>query len=393
MRIGFDATALPDRPVGAGNYIVYLVRALAAEIQKGLEWADLELVIFVQRSRAASLGVTSSGKVKLVLVKDMPAPLRLAWEQLVFPQLLQENGIDLLHSPHYTLPFGFRSPVVVTFHDMTFFLYPELHTIFKRIFFRFIIPRSAREAHAVIAVSESTHQDILRLLGVRPEKVHTIHLGIPPEFRPLAAAAGQERQSLSGQPWLASIRKKYGLPGRFILCVGLVEPRKNLLSVIRAFQAVSKQEPSCHLVVVGRPGWQVKPVYRLVNELGLSPLVHFTGYVPAQDLPAIYNLAELLVYPSLYEGFGLPVLEAMACGLPVITSNVASMPEIVADSGVLLPPREDGLLAQAVLELLGNNETRQRFSEQGRQRASDFTWQRAAQSTLQVYRYILKGRV
>ncbi len=385
MRIGFDATALPDRPVGAGNYILHLARALAHEIQAGPEWASLELVIFAQRSKAAMLAAPCSSQVKLALVSDQPASVRLAWEQLVFPGLLRKMKIDQLHSPHYTLPFGFQGPAVVTFHDMTFFLYPELHTRTKRLFVRFMIPRSARKASALIAVSESTRQDTLRLLGVSPEKIHVIPLGVPPEFRP------SDPGPALGPSDLQAVRQRYRLPEQFILFVGLVEPRKNLPALVRAFQVVAAQESSCHLVLVGREGWRVQEVHRLIRELGLENRVHFTGYVPAQDLPAIYNLAEMLVYPSIYEGFGLPVLEAMACGLPVIASNAASMPEVLADCGVLLPPKEHGLLAQAVLELLRNKEAHQRYSERGRQRAVIFSWQRAARSTLQVYQSVMAG--
>jgi len=310
----------------------------------------------------------------------MAPAVRLVWEQLIFPGLLWKMGVDLLHSLHYTLPFGCKQPVVVTFHDMTFFLYPKLHTLSKRLFFRFMIPRSAHRADALIAVSENTRQDIIRLLGVKPDKIMTVPLGLAPAFRPI-----------HNPDALVVIRQRYHLPERFILFVGLIEPRKNLPSLLRALRIAGQKAP-CHLVVVGEPGWQVKSVYRLIQNLDLMGRVHFTGYVPVEDLPGVYNLADLLVYPSFYEGFGLPVLEAMGCGLPVIASNTASLPEITGEAGFLLPPGEDGLFAQAVLELLADKEARRRFSELGQQRAAAFTWQRAAQSTLDVYRCILEGR-
>jgi glycosyltransferase involved in cell wall biosynthesis len=216
------------------------------------------------------------------------------------------------------------------------------------------------------------------LAGVPPTKIHTVLLGVTTDFHP------------EGDPAvLQAVRQKYQLPARFVLFVGLLEPRKNLPALLQAFSSLPSQTPEVKLVITGRQGWMYAQTLQLVQSLGLTERVHFTGYVEQSDLPRVYNLAEIAVYPSLYEGFGLPVLEAMACGTPVITSNVSSMPEITAEAGVLVPPGEVPALAQAIEHLLSDPTERQRRSALGLQRAAQFTWQRTAIQTMDVYTHVM----
>lgn len=372
MRIGIDATALPQRPVGAGNYIIQLIRAFAQQTDR------VEFVVFIQRHGVPLLQVSEHPGFKLVILPDHHPVIRLLWEQTVFPLLAARYKLDLLHSLHYTMPLAYPGRTVVTFHDMTFFLFPHLHTLPKRYFFRFFIQFSRRRATAIIADSESTRQDAIRLTGVPAGKIHTILLGVTPDFHPEYNPAV-----------LQAVRQKYNLPERFVLFVGLLEPRKNLPTLLQAFASLSPQEPEVKLVIVGRQGWMYDKALQLVHSLCLEDRVHFTGYVDQSDLPGVYNLAEVAVYPSIYEGFGLPVLEAMACGTPVITTDVSSMPEIAAEAGVLVPPGDILALAQAIEGLLFNPGERQRRSDLGLQRAAHFTWQRTANETLKVYANVL----
>lgn len=368
MRIGIDATALPPQPVGAGNYIIHFTRALAS-----LD-IDAELVIFTHASRQALLGIEPNARVRLVALPDQAPPRRLAWEQMGLPTLVRQHRLDLLHNLHYTMPLFLPCPNVVTFHDMTFFLYPQLHTLSKRIFFRYMIHYSAKRASALVADSESTRQDAIRLLRLAPGRITTAPLGVTPDYHPVRDLARQE-----------AVRQKYHLPERFILNVGLVEPRKNLPALLWAFAQISGRFPSEKLVLVGRKGWMVDQVFRLVDSLALLDRVCFTGYVDGNDLPVIYSMADVFVYPTFYEGFGLPVLEAMACGAPVITSNTSSLPEIAGDAGVLLPPEDEEGLAAALERLLLNEDERQARSLRGLALASAFTWERTARLTWQVY--------
>jgi glycosyltransferase involved in cell wall biosynthesis len=386
MRIGIDATALPARPVGAGNYIIQLIRAIARHNQNdhespGSSQADqLEFFIFVQQSRVELLKVEESPGLNLVIVPDLSPFKRILWEQVSFPRLAKSYQLDLLHCLHYTMPLAYRGRVVVTFHDMTFFLFPKFHTLPKRYFFRFFIRRSTRKAVALIADSESTRQDAIRLVGLPPEKIFTVRLGVTQEFRHVQ------------DPFiLDQARQKYHLPQHFLLFVGMLEPRKNLPSLLQAYASIASQVQDYQMVIVGRKGWMAEDIQDHARKLGISNRVHFTGYVEQEDLPLIYNMAQVFIYPSVYEGFGLPVLESMACGTPVITYNVSSMPEIVGDSGVLLSQYDTGTLAEALLELINHPDKRQHLSTNGLKRASIFTWDQTAEKTIEIYRRVLSA--
>lgn len=372
MRIGIDATSLPPQPVGAGNYIIQLIRALSA-----LEPED-EYVIFAQKRGRALIDLPTSKRFHWQVVEDMTPAIRLMWEQTVLPRLSSKAKIDVLHSLHYTRPLWLDCASVVTFHDMTFFLYPHLHTRSKRIFFPLATRLSARKAKAIIADSENTRQDIIRVLGVPEDKVFKVLLGVDPSFRPIKDSALKKR-----------IGEHYHLPDKFILYLGMVEPRKNLPLLVRAYKELVERGSEHHLVVAGRFGWMYEDILRLVEQFGLKNRVHFTGYISQNDLPVIYNLARVFVYPTLYEGFGLPPLEAMACGVPVITTNVASLPEIVDDAGVLIEPDDQEALVNALERVLNDREISAELATKGPVRAAEFTWERTARQTLKVYQQVI----
>jgi glycosyltransferase involved in cell wall biosynthesis len=372
MRIGVDATALPAQPVGAGYYILHLVRAFS-QTDYGFE-----VIVFCHRQGLNLLGLAKSTHMKFIEVPDYTPAQRLLWEQTLFPACIRRAGVDLLHSLHYTKPLFSPTRSVVTFHDMTFFLYPGLHTRLKRLFFPAAIRASAKQADALIAVSESTRRDSIRILNISPEKITTTVLGVEPIFRPI-----------TDERLLQAIREKYKLPQRFLLYVGLVEPRKNLPLLIRAFKRLLDGGLEHSLVIVGRLGWGYEGVFRLIEECNLKDRVTFTGYIDRQELPFIYNSAEVFVYPTLYEGFGLPVLEAMACGTPVVTTDIASLPEIVGEAGLLTPVSDEVNLGKNIMNILENPELRQRLSMAGCERAAGFTWERTARETAQVYKRTL----
>lgn len=372
MRIAFDATAAPPQPVGAGNYILQMAQALS---RLG---AELELVVFAQKTGTQSLRLTNTPKVKLIVQPDRKPVERLAWEQVRLPGLLRKEGIDLLHSPHYTLPVLSKGPVVVTIHDCSFFRYPQLHLAGKRLFFRTFIHLSARRGAALIAVSESTRRELLHFVRISPQKIHTVHEGVSPDFHPI-----RDDQRIQ------TVRARYDLPQDFILFVGLIEPRKNLPDLLRAVKIVSKQHGNLQLVIAGRLGWKTREVFELLERLDLKSRIRLTGYIPQDDLPVLYNMSRFLVYPSQYEGFGLPVLEAMACGTPVITTQVSSMPEVAGDVGLLVPAGDVDALAQGIQRLWQDSALRRVMSDRGVQRAAGFTWERAARQTLEVYRHVL----
>jgi glycosyltransferase involved in cell wall biosynthesis len=368
MRIGIDATALPPQPVGAGNYIIQLIRSLA-EIMSGHE-----MVIFSQPIGPKLIDLSEKKMVEWVVVDERASGSRLIWEQLYFPNLVRNSGIDLLHSLHYTRPIRLPCKSVVTFHDMTFFLYPELHTWAKRLYFPRMMKYSAGKADELITVSDSTRDDLIRILQVDPKKVTTTQLGVNPGYRPIADEQEKKRAA-----------EKYDLPEEFILYVGLIEPRKNLPVLIDAYKQLRSKGSDYELVLVGRYGWMYEAVLKQVRNLNLEHAVRFLGYVPQEDLPLVYNLASLFVYPTIYEGFGLPVLEAMACGVPVITSDVSSMPDIVGKAGLLTPVNDKQALFETMENALTDIDLRKDLINRGQQRAKEFSWSRTAWLTLQVY--------
>jgi glycosyltransferase involved in cell wall biosynthesis len=372
MRIGIDATALPPQPVGAANYIVNLTQALLSVDPTN------DYVIFVKPLHAALFA--EQGRSQAIRVPLATRILRIAWEQAALPWLAQQHKLDVLHSPHYTMPFAARCATVVTFHDLTFFLYPEMHLLYKRLFFRAMIPWSARRANALIAISQSTRADILRQLKPILEKVFTVLYGIAPCFHPV-----ENSQALE-------ICRRYNLSKPFILYVGNLEPRKNLPILVRAFAQVVQGGLPHSLVLAGSRGWKDTEVFSTIQALDLTSRVCFPGYVPQQELPALYSAADLFVYPSLYEGFGLPVLEAMACGVPVITSSVSSMPEITGDAGILVNPRDVDGLAEQMRRILTDRARRDRLAYAGMERAKSFSWERAARETLSVYQYAIQSQ-
>jgi glycosyltransferase involved in cell wall biosynthesis len=372
MRIGIDATSLPPNPVGAGTYIINLVRALATQD------TEHEFIVFAQKSGRGLIGELPPARVHWSIFPDKSPARRLVWEQTIFPFILRREGIELLHSPHYTRPFFLSCASVVTFHDMTFFLYPQLHVRPKRIFFPLAMRMSARRAEALIAASENTRKDAIRLLGIPQDKIFTIPLGVSKEFRPIADPA-----------LLEACRQKYRLPQEFILYVGAIEPRKNLPLLMKAYAMLRDRDENAPVVVlVGRLGWMYDEVYQQIELLGLKDRVLFTGYIPNEDLPIVYNLARFFVYPSAYEGFGFPPLEAMACGTPVITTAISSMPEYIGEAGLLISPGDEQALLEAMDTLLHDEKLRIHLSEKGRKQAAGFSWNDTAQKTLEVYRRV-----
>lgn len=371
MRIGIDCTAIPAEPVGAGKYIIELVRALVS-LDSGDEW-----VLFVQPKGRELIGLPASLRLQYILTAENRPAWRLLGEQLVLPVLVKRAGVDLLHSPHYTRPFILPCASVITFHDMTFFLFPELHTRVKRLFFQNAIRLSASKADALIAVSESTRRDAIRLLGISPHKIYSTPLGVSERYR-----------LISDEVVLEKARLRYKLPAKYLLYVGTIEPRKNLPLLIRSYYRFLDQGNALPLVVVGRKGWMFDDTFQLIEELGLKDKVFFAGYISEEDMPLVYNLAQAFVYPSLYEGFGLPPLEAMACGVPVITTAISAMRDHVAGAGILVPPNDEQALAQAIHMLIQDSSVREKLSIEGQTRAAQFTWKRTAQETLKAYQSI-----
>lgn len=372
MRIAIDATAIPPNKAGAGFYIFNLVRGLA-EIDR-----ENQYFVFAKPSDILDWGI-EQGNFLFTPSASRARPLRLLWEQIILPLRLNKYDVQILHSPHYTAPLlrgGCRS--VVTFCDMTFYLCPQMHSLIKRSFFRTLMPLTAARADALIAISESTKKDMVKLLGISEAKIQVTLLAPADHFKPVNDAS-----------MLRLLREKYGILRSFILYVGVLEPRKNVPTLIRSYHNLLKRGVEHQLVITGKKGWAYEEIFRLVTDLRLQDHVIFTDYVPDSDMPALYSAADLFVYPSVYEGFGIPLLEAMACGVPAISSNISSMPEIVGDAGLLVDPYNDSQLTEAMYLVISNRALHQDLIEKGLTRAKEFSWEKTAKETLAVYERVM----
>jgi glycosyltransferase involved in cell wall biosynthesis len=306
--------------------------------------------------------------------------VRIFWEQLIQPIALRRAGVELLHALAFVAPLAAPCPFVVTVYDLSFLRYPAAFRPFNRWYLSRFTAHSVKRARAVIAISESTRQDVIKLLGAPPKRVHTIYCGVDEVFKPLPPAE------------IDSFRAARNLPEKFVLFLGTLEPRKNVAGLIKAYAQWRRRQPKAPpLLIAGGQGWYYAEIFKLIQSLNLTDSIRFPGYIPQNELPLWYNAASLFVYPSYFEGFGLPVLEAMACGVPVITSTAASLPEVAGTEGaaILVDPADAEALAQAMGLVINDPDRQSAMSAQGRAQAARFKWAKTAQDTAAVYRQVL----
>jgi len=351
------------RSAGVHQYILHLLRHLDGVAD------DMRFTVLMGTN---ALEPTTNLEL-LRSIRDTRRPaMRILWEQLTQPRVLRQIEADLVHGPVFIGPLTAPCPVVTTIHDLSFLRFPHLFRPANRLYLTIMTRLSARRARRLIAVSEHAASESVGLLGVPRKKITVVHHGVDAAFRPLPAAD------------VAAFRERKGLPRRFLLFVGTLEPRKNLPRLIEAFARICEGESK--LVLVGGRGWLYDDLFAKVEELDLSDAVLFPGYVSNQELPLWYNAATAFAYPSLYEGFGMPVTEAQACGTPVLTSNSSSLPEAAGEAALLVDPHDVGAIAAGLKQLLDDDALREQLGEQGLIHARTFNWTRTARETIQVYR-------
>jgi glycosyltransferase involved in cell wall biosynthesis len=362
LRVAVDATAVPVRLTGAGIYVARVLAALAAR-------DDLEIHAFCAPGLA---GVLAAPGLRLTPVRAAGAgrPARIAWTQLLAGGAARRAGADLLHGVHYELPLRARLPQVVTVHDLTLLTHPEWHERAKVRYFGWALRRAVTAATRVLCVSATTAADLADRLDVPAD-----HLDVTPLGTDLGPA---------GPGQVADLRRRLGLEGPYLLGLGTVEPRKDLPALVRAFAALATELPH-RLVLAGLSGWGVGELAAAVAASGVADRILLPGYVPEADKAALLTGADVFAYPSRYEGFGLPVLEAMACGTPVVTTTGGSLPEVAGDAATLIEPGDTAALAAALARLATDPAARRDAAERGRRRAAAFTWDRCAELTAAAY--------
>jgi len=373
VRIAIDATSLPPKPAGAGVYAIELVRAMAerdrrdgyAVFARG-PWSD-EIVAGKRNWRVEHVDAGSR-------------PARLAWEQLRLPAALRRLGIDVLHSTHHTLPLGHAGcRRVVTIHDVTFLRIPERYPPARRLYMQTLTRLSAKAADKIIVPSRAVRDDVLRLLGAPASRVAVVYEAAGAGFVPGDSAAA------------VAVARRYGIEPPYVLSVGSLEPGKNRGRLFRAMRQLRDEGLDWRLLVVGQGAWAYEGELSLVDELGMRDRIAFAGYVARDDLPALYRAATAFAFPSLYEGFGLPLIEAMACGVPSLTSNVSATAEVAGEAALLVDPLSADEIREGLRRLLTDAELREELSRRGLARAAQFSWRRAADETHAVYKRALSG--
>jgi glycosyltransferase involved in cell wall biosynthesis len=325
-------------------------------------------------ARPASLALPEGVDTRRTTLPTERPAVRILWEQLLQPPLLAAQRVDLLHSPVNVLPLLLPAPAVLTVHDLSFLRFPATFSAAKRRYQAALTGFSARRARLVLTDSEHTRRDVTALLGVPAARVRTVYPGVSEQYRP------------QGAPAVEDFIRRRGLPERFFVHVGTLQPRKNLERLISAFARFKMTSGLPHaLMLVGGKGWLYEGLLRHARREAVERSVHFVGFATAEETPLWYAAAEAMIFPSLYEGFGFPIVEAMACGTPVLSSTASCLPEAAGDAADLFDPFDVDGLAAAMARLANDPARRQELRQRGFVQAARFTWERTAQAVLSAY--------
>jgi glycosyltransferase involved in cell wall biosynthesis len=357
------------------------------------KYSDFGIGIYIQNLVSSLSGLNTSHRFVLyVPVADRgKVTLPANWEErgtrygkysagefMLYGRQIRSEEVDLFHEPHYTLPLGLRGRSVVTIHDLIHLKLPQYFTSLQRGYARMMIGHAVRNAGAVIAVSTKTKEDIVEMFRVREERVTVIHNGINASFQRLEEAV------------IRQFRQELGLRCPYVLFVGNVKPHKNVATLLKAFSRLRQRYPDLRLVFAGGKCFGDQSLSLLARELRIVDYILDLGQIEGRELLGVYNAAEMLILPSYYEGFGFPVLEAMACGVPTVISNGGSLPEVAGDASMICDPFEPDSFVQAMETLLTDSSRRTELVSRGKERVSHFSWQEAAKQTLNAYERVLK---
>jgi len=374
VRIGIDYTAAVNQTAGIGRFVRSLVRAVAA-----IDHDNEYVLVHAAPNPGRVVDAPIADNVSTRQLRLRERYLNVIWHRLhaPIPVDLFAGPLDVFHSPDYVLPPVRRGVRLITVHDLAFLVQPECADERLREFLEQAVPKSAGEADYIITDSENTRNDVICLLDAAPERVFVVPGGVDPSFRP---ASAQE---------VAAVRAEYELARPYLLAIGVIEPRKNFPRLIDAYARFRVRTGLQHqLVIAGGKGWLSEATYDQAERSAFQSDIRFTGYVPERYLAALYTGAEVFAYPSLYEGFGLPVLEAMACGTPVVCANTSSLPEFAGDAALLVPPEDLDAMADALEQACVDTDVREDLRTRGAKRAASFPWERSAAKLVEIYEQV-----
>jgi glycosyltransferase involved in cell wall biosynthesis len=369
--VALDGLLLGGRHTGVENAILNLARALREDP------GGCDVHITVPAGPTADELDGGGLRVHRVGAGRRGRLRRILWEQTRLPRFARSVGANVLHCPGYVMPVRYRGPSVLTVYDVLALQRPQWCARLNVAHYRALMPASIRNASVVVAPAQAVKDDLLEAVPVPPEKVRVVPLGVSPEYR-----------RVTDEEQRAEVRKRHELPARFILTVGNIEPKKNLGGMVEAYDGIAADCPA-DLVIAGGVGWRCEATLAALAKAKHKRRIHCLGYVPQDDMPTLLSLADALVQWSLYEGFGLPPLEAMNCGTPVIVSDGGALPEVVGDAGVVAPLADGSAgLGEAIARLLGDKALRRGYTERGIERAAQFTWRRHAGIVTGLYREV-----
>lgn len=378
MRVCFDVSPAVHHHAGLGRYAHELLSALVASDRTN------EYVMLFNAPRDDLKPAPPLDRLPAHRVPLDAKPWRMSvWLAQIFDVGMERwlPPCDIFHATDHLLPRLKSAKTVFTLHDVIFKFFPEYHLPLNRWFLTNALPHFLRRADAIIAVSECTKRDAMKFYNLAPEKITVIYEGVNPALR-----------RVDDRNRLAEIRARYAKNQPYLLFVSTIEPRKNIPALVDALKILRARGFTQRLLIVGRKGWLYQPIFDHVKQTGMSDVVDFLDFVPDADLSALLSACDAFVFPSLYEGFGLPPLEAMACGAPVICSNTSSLPEVVGDAALLIDPRDPSDIANAIARVLTDQHLRDELRAKGFAQAAKFSWERAARETLAVYQRVMERR-
>ncbi|OGJ49572.1 hypothetical protein A2335_04210 [Candidatus Peregrinibacteria bacterium RIFOXYB2_FULL_32_7] len=380
MKIVIDISLAVGNRAGIGNYSYNLAKQLA-KIDKKNKYTFFPFFCYIYHPDFKNIPLDFSNPNCKLKYKYLPKEwIDYLWKESIIPKNDIIGDCDILHSTSFCVPENIKSKLAVTIYDVSFVTHPQFHQEANIQHCYNGTKKAVEKADVIIAISEHTKNDLIKYFNCPPEKIKVTYLGYDQKiFRVI-----KEKNKIQ------NILKKYNIKKSFIFNLGTIEPRKNIKGLIKAYSLLDNKTQNQHdLVIAGGKGWLNSEIYSLIKETNLEEKIKFLGYVDENDLPYLYNVAKCFVYPSFYEGFGLPPLEALACACPVISSNISSLPEVVGNAGLLIDPNDNQQISEAIKNVLINTSLRENLKKKALLQAKKFSWELCAQETLSIYNQLL----